>query len=211
VKVTMTTALEPMGKLDVATTVAVNGPEDGLLDWNLIDWGTAEKEVRRLRQRIFTASRDGDLGKVRSLQRLMLRCQSNALVAVRRVTQQNTGRNTAGVDGAVALWPEARSELARWVQQRSSSWVPMPVRRVFIPKAGGKRRPLGIPVWAAMYAATSASRAAASIRRAPSRTISSITDPPVIVAAGVGSSEVTTVSTGVPSRPALTRGPCLIP
>jgi hypothetical protein len=65
-----------------------------------------------LRQRIFTASRDGDLRKVRNLQRLMLRCRSNALVAVRRVAQQNTGRHTAGVDGVVALWPEARSELA---------------------------------------------------------------------------------------------------
>ncbi|HET6481051.1 MAG TPA: reverse transcriptase N-terminal domain-containing protein [Actinoplanes sp.] len=138
--------LEPKGTLDTAAVVAVNGPEGGLLDWDSIDWDTAEKEVRRLRQRIFTASRDGDLNKVRNLQRLMLRCRSNALVAVRRVAQQNTGRNTAGVDGAVALWPEARSELARWVQQRSSSWVPMPVRRVFIPKAGGKRRPLGIPV-----------------------------------------------------------------
>jgi len=142
----MTTALEPKDKLDAAAMVAVNGPEDGLLDWDQVDWDTAEKQVRRLRQRIFTASRDGDLRKVRNLQRLMLRCRSNALVAVRRVTQQNAGRNTAGVDGAVALWPEARSELARWVQQRSSSWVPMPVRRVFIPKAGGKRRPLGIPV-----------------------------------------------------------------
>jgi hypothetical protein len=54
----------------------------------------------------------------------------------------------------------------------------------------------------AMYAATSASNAAASIRRAPSRTISSISDPPVVVAAGVGSCGLTTVSTGVPSRPA---------
>jgi N-terminal domain of reverse transcriptase len=140
VKVTMTTVLEPMGMLDAATTVAVNGPEDGLLDWDSIDWDLAEKEVRRLRQRIFTASRDGDLRKVRSLQRLMLRCRANAFVAVRRVAQQNAGRNTAGVDGAVALWPEAKSELVRWVQQRSSSWVPMPVRRVFIVRRVALRR-----------------------------------------------------------------------
>jgi hypothetical protein len=56
---------------------------------------------------------------------------------------------------------------------------------------------------AAMYAATSASNAAASIRRAPSRTISSINDPPPVVAAGVDGSSVTNVSTGVPSRPTL--------
>ena len=48
----------------------VNGPEDGDLDWRSIDWARAEDDVRRLRQRIFTASRDGDLRKVRSLQKL---------------------------------------------------------------------------------------------------------------------------------------------
>lgn len=142
----MTVALEPTDMLDAATVVVVNGPEDDPLDWDQVDWDTAEKEVRRLRQRIFTASREGNLRKVRNLQRLMLRCRSNALVAVRRVAEQNTGRKTAGVDGALALWPETRSELVRWVQQRSSSWAAMPVRRVFIPKAGGKQRPLGIPV-----------------------------------------------------------------
>ena len=123
----------------------MNGPKDDLLDWDQVDWTTVEKDVRRLRQRIFTASRDGDLGQVRNLQRLMLRCRSNALVAVRRVAEQNAGRKTAGVDGVTALWSEAKAELARWVQQ-SSSWTPMPVRRVFIPKANGKQRPLGIPV-----------------------------------------------------------------
>jgi RNA-directed DNA polymerase len=53
---------------------------------------------------------------------------------------------TAGVDGALALWPEAKGELARWVQHESSRWTAMPVRRVFIPKSGGRQRPLGIPV-----------------------------------------------------------------
>jgi RNA-directed DNA polymerase len=142
----MTQALEPTDMLDAVAMVAVNGPEDDRLDWDGVDWATVEKEVRRLRQRIFTASRDGDLVKVRNLQRLMLRSRNNALVAVRRVAEQNTGRKTAGVDGATALWSQEKTDLARWVQQRSSSWTPMPVRRVFIPKANGKQRPLGIPV-----------------------------------------------------------------
>jgi RNA-directed DNA polymerase len=129
----MTKALEPTGMLDTATMAAVNGPEDEPLDWDQVDWTAAEKQVRRLRQRIFTASRAGDLKKVRSLQRLMLRSRSNAVVAVRRVTEHNTGRMTAGVDGALALWPEAKGELARWVQYESSRWTAMPVRRVFIP------------------------------------------------------------------------------
>jgi len=60
-------------------------------------WRHVEGDVRRLRQRIFAASRAGDLKKVRNLQKLMLRSRSNALVAVRRVTELNAGRTTAGV------------------------------------------------------------------------------------------------------------------
>ena len=67
---------EPMGKLG---TVMVNGPEGDVLDWGAVDWRQAEDDVRRLRQRIFTASKAGDLKKVRSLQRLMLRSRANAL------------------------------------------------------------------------------------------------------------------------------------
>ncbi len=132
------------------TTVAaevVNGPEDSVLDWQNVDWRAAEDEVRCLRQRIFTASQAGDLAKVRSLQRLMLRSRANALVSVRRVAEVNAGRETAGIDGKVALLPSVKAELAAWVQQRAGSWTPQPVKRVYIPKAGGKkRRPLGIPV-----------------------------------------------------------------
>ena len=60
---------EPMGKLD---TVEVNGPEGEVLDWDAVDWRRVEDDVRRLRQRIFTATQ-GDLKRVRNLQKLMLR------------------------------------------------------------------------------------------------------------------------------------------
>ena len=63
-------------------TVQVNGPEDDP-GWDSVDWGQAEENVRRLRRRIFAASQAGDLKKVRSLQKLMLRSRSNALVSVR--------------------------------------------------------------------------------------------------------------------------------
>jgi len=72
----MTTTPEPKDKLDAMTmtatarpdaVVVVNGPEDDLLDWDAIDWRTAEDDVRRLRQRIFTASQAGDLKRVRNL------------------------------------------------------------------------------------------------------------------------------------------------
>jgi len=125
--------------------VSVNGPEDEVPDWWSIDWPQIEDDVRRLPQRIFAASRNGDLKKVRSLQKLMLRSRANALLSVRRVAEINAGRTTAGVDGKTALLVSQKAELADWVQRRAARWTPRPVKRVFIPKANGKRRPLGIP------------------------------------------------------------------
>ncbi|MFD5922922.1 group II intron reverse transcriptase/maturase [Kitasatospora sp. NPDC127035] len=126
--------------------VVANGPEDDTPDWHEIDWRAVEDEVRRLRQRIFTASQAGDLKRVRNLQKLMLRSRANTLLSVRRVTEVNAGRKTPGVDGRTALLPQSKAELANWAQYRSSTWTPLPVKRVHIPKAGGKKRPLGIPV-----------------------------------------------------------------
>jgi RNA-directed DNA polymerase len=141
---------EPKDKLDAATTSVgvVNGPEDASFDWRTVDWRAVEASVRRLRQRIFTASQAGDLPRVRQLQKLMLRSRSNTLVSVRRVTERNAGRLTAGMDGEVVLTPEAKSDLADRVQRPSEPFMAQPVRRVYIPKQGssGKRRPLGIPV-----------------------------------------------------------------
>src|SRR5947209_10781727 len=139
-----------MGKLGTAALdVVVNGPEGDVLDWDAVDWRQVEDDVRRLRQRIFAASKAGDLAKVRNLQKLMLRCRANALLSVRRVTEVNAGRKTAGVDGRIVLTAEDKADMAAWLRHGSRSWRPRPVKRVFIPKANGKKRGLGIPTEAA--------------------------------------------------------------
>lgn len=129
-------------KLDASA----NGPRDVGMDWATVNWSQVEAEVRRLRQRIFMASQAGDLERVRNLQKLMLRSRANALLSVRRVTQINAGRATAGVDGRVVLDDDGRAEMVSQVQRADRCVLPQPVRRVYIPKAGGKQRPLGIPV-----------------------------------------------------------------
>jgi RNA-directed DNA polymerase len=134
--------VEPMGKLD---TLVVNGPEDVTPGWAAVDWRRVEADVRRLRQRIFTASKAGDLKKVRSLQRLMLRSRSNALMSVRRVTEINAGRLTAGIDGRIVLSPKDKRALSEWVQRDGWASDAKPVKRVYVPKADGRKRPLGIP------------------------------------------------------------------
>src|SRR5947207_14771732 len=100
----------------------VNGPEDEVLGWDAVDWRQVEGDVRRLRQRIFTASKAGDRKKVRNLQKLMLRSRAKALLSVRRVTALSAGRKTAGGEGrgGRAGWEEA--DLAAWLRRVAGAW-----------------------------------------------------------------------------------------
>src|ERR1700677_4806841 len=110
--------------------------------WDQIDWKRCERHVSRLQARIVKASREGRWGKVKTLQRLLTCSFSGKALAVKRVTE-NQGRRTPGVDSVSWTTPADKLTAIGSLQRRG--YRPLPLRRVLIPKANGKQRPLGIP------------------------------------------------------------------
>ena len=117
--------------------------QSNIVGWKDINWRKVERYVFKLQKRIYAASRRGEVKKARKLQKTLMRSWSNKVLAVRKVTQDNRGKATAGVDGVKSLSPEARMKLVGQLKLTGKS---IPTRRVWIPKPGREeKRPLGIP------------------------------------------------------------------
>jgi RNA-directed DNA polymerase len=117
-------------------------PPNPAQHWDQIDWKQGRDRVKRLQARIVKATREGRWGKVKSLQWLLTHSFSGKALAVKRVTE-NQGKRTAGVDHVRWRTPAAKLNAIKSLRRRG--YQPLPLRRVYIPKANGKRRGLGIP------------------------------------------------------------------
>jgi len=115
---------------------------DVLTEWAAIDWRRVQKNVRVMQIRLTKATQEGNWRRVKSLQRWLTRSFSAKALAVKRVTE-NQGKRTAGVDQQ--LWDTSSQKFAAIAKLEKRRYRPLPLRRVYIPKANGKERPLGIP------------------------------------------------------------------
>ena len=110
--------------------------------WSSVDWNEAKRHVYRLQVRIAKAVKEGRYGKVSSLQWLLVRSHHAKLLAVKQVSESK-GCRTPGVDQVIWNTPAKRYQAA--MNLNTKGYKASPLRRIYIPKRHGKRRPLSIP------------------------------------------------------------------
>src|SRR5215470_15457720 len=98
--------------------------------WNNIPWRKLEQHCFRIQKRIFRASQRGNTRAVHKLQKLLMKSQSARLLAVRRVTQDNQGKKTAGIDGVKSVKPAEQSVMADQIHPKNWKDTSPPVRRL---------------------------------------------------------------------------------
>src|SRR5437660_9447980 len=116
--------------------------------WSNVPWKKLEQHCFRIQKRIYRGNERGNQRAVQKLQKLLMKSEAARMLAVRRVTQENQGKKTAGVDGVKSVTPTHRLALAQQIHPKNwKHHKAKPVRRVWIPKPGkpDERRPLGIP------------------------------------------------------------------
>jgi RNA-directed DNA polymerase len=131
----------------ICTVGPLQAPQDRaypVTEWSQSNWKHAERRVHSLRCRIFRATQEQRWLQGRHLRKLLLRRYSNLVVSVRRVTPVNQGKATPGIDGDRATTPQERAALVHELRQYQP-WKASPVRRLSLPKANGKKRPLSMP------------------------------------------------------------------
>jgi RNA-directed DNA polymerase len=126
----------------IALNDSVGASSGNPVDWHCINWVKCHQEVRRLQVRIVKATQEGRHGKVKALQWLLTHSFNGKALAVKRVTE-NQGRKTSGVDGKT--WSTPRDKSLAVMTLGRHGYKTMPLKRIYIPKSNGKKRPLGIP------------------------------------------------------------------